>query len=107
MRDRSLWIIIGEVIAIIGLIVMIAAQSPKLRYGFTHVCLAGAFAGGPLVATWLAGNTPNSASRSVVLGLNGWSNLAGVIAGQLFKDKYAPTCKCTFNQSQANADRNR
>lgn len=25
--------------------------------------------------------------------MNGWSNLAGVIAGQLFKSKYGPHCK--------------
>lgn len=60
MRDRSLWLVIGEVIAIVGLIVMITRKEPKLRYGFTHVCLCGAFAGGPLVATWLAGNTPKA-----------------------------------------------
>lgn len=35
-------------------------------------------------------NSPQ-ASRAVVLGLNGWSNIAGVIAGQLFKSKYAPS----------------
>jgi hypothetical protein len=26
--------------------------------------------------------------------MNGYSNLAGVIAGQLFKSKYAPHCTC-------------
>jgi hypothetical protein len=26
--------------------------------------------------------------------MNGYSNLAGVIAGQLFKSKYAPHCMC-------------
>jgi hypothetical protein len=39
------------------------------------------------------------ASRSVILGilgLNGWSNLAGVIAGQLFKKKYAPLVRPRF-----------
>ncbi|KAF2401562.1 MFS general substrate transporter [Trichodelitschia bisporula] len=89
-RDRSLFIIIGETIGMIGLAVMYATKNPRLRYGFTHVCLCGAFAGGPLVATWIADNTPDAATRSVLLGINGWSNLAGIIAGQLFKAKYKP-----------------
>jgi len=33
------------------------------------------------------------AKRSIIIGINGWSNLAGVIAGQLYKTKYAPHCK--------------
>jgi len=27
------------------------------------------------------------------MGVNGWSNIAGVIAGQIFKSKYAPRCE--------------
>ncbi|KAF2673481.1 MFS general substrate transporter [Microthyrium microscopicum] len=90
-RERSLWLVVGVLIAIIGLIVMITSSDNKLRYGFTHVCLAGAFVGGPIVAAWLAGNSPSGGTRSVILGINGWSNLAGVISGQIFKAKYAPT----------------
>jgi len=70
---------------------MATSDGDRLRYGFAHVCLSGIFAGGPLVAVWLAGNTPWKSTRSVVLGVNGWSNLAGVIAGQIYKHKYAPT----------------
>lgn len=80
-------------IGLVGLIVMAASTNTKLRYGFAHVCMSGVFVGGPLIAVWLAGNTPWKGSRSVILGINGWSNLAGVIAGQIFKSKYAPRCK--------------
>lgn len=55
--------------------------------------MAGVFVGGPLLAVWLAGNTPWKGTRSVVMGVNGWANIAGVIAGQLFKSKYAPRCQ--------------
>ncbi|KAF1984625.1 MFS general substrate transporter [Aulographum hederae CBS 113979] len=89
-QERSLHIVSGMGLAIVGLIIMVVSKDPELRYGFTHVCLAGAFVAGPLIAAWLAGNTPDKATRSVVLGINGYSNLAGVIAGQLFKKKYAP-----------------
>lgn len=92
-HERSLHTVFGMVVGVIGCAVMAAAPSsdPKLRYGFAHVCLSGVFAGGPLVAAWLAGNTPWKGARSFVLGLNGYANLAGVIAGQLYKSKYRPS----------------
>ncbi|KAL4966461.1 major facilitator superfamily domain-containing protein [Aspergillus stella-maris] len=93
LKERSLHTVFGMALGLIGCLVMATSHAEKLRYGFAHVCLAGVFAGGPLVAVWLASNTPSKASRSVILGINGWSNLAGVIAGQLFKDEYAPSYK--------------
>ncbi|KPI44477.1 putative transporter [Cyphellophora attinorum] len=89
-RERSLHVVVGMGLGIVGIVVMATSTDPQLRYGFTHVCLAGVFVGGPLIAVWLAGNTPWKGSRSVILGINGWSNLAGVIAGQLFKKRFAP-----------------
>ncbi|KAF7532239.1 hypothetical protein G7054_g8140 [Neopestalotiopsis clavispora] len=90
LRERSLHTVFGIMIGIIGCIVMAASTDNRLRYGFANVCMAGVFVGGPLIAVWLAGNTPWKGTRSVMLGINGWSNLAGVIAGQIFKSKYAP-----------------
>lgn len=94
-HERSLHIICGTLLGMVGCIVMASTSTgqEKLRYGFVHVCMAGIFTAGPLVAAWLAGNTPWRGTRSVVLGVNGWSNLAGVIAGQLFNAKYAPGCE--------------
>ncbi|KAK8867381.1 hypothetical protein PGQ11_005959 [Apiospora arundinis] len=89
-RERSLHTVVGVLLGVVGCIVMAASDRNALRYGFAHVCMAGVFVGGPLLAVWLAGNTPWKGSRSIILGVNGWSNIAGVIAGQIFKDKYAP-----------------
>ncbi|KAL2847202.1 major facilitator superfamily domain-containing protein [Aspergillus pseudoustus] len=91
LKERSLHTVFGMSLGLIGCVVMATSHSDKLRYGFAHVCLAGVFVGGPLVAVWLASNTPGKAARSIILGINGWSNLAGVIAGQLFKSRYAPS----------------
>lgn len=91
LKERSLHTVFGMALGLVGCLVMATSGSEKLRYGFAHVCLAGVFAGGPLVAVWLASNTPGKAARSVILGINGWSNLAGVIAGQLFKSSHAPS----------------
>ncbi|KAK8104982.1 transporter [Apiospora kogelbergensis] len=89
-RERSLHTVFGTLLGVVGCVVMAASDRNALRYGFAYVCMAGVFVGGPLLAVWLAGNTPWKGSRSVILGVNGWSNVAGVIAGQIFKDKYAP-----------------
>ncbi|KAI4603060.1 hypothetical protein KJ359_005850 [Pestalotiopsis sp. 9143b] len=93
LRERSFHTVFGVMVGIVGCIVMAASTDNRLRYGFANVCMAGVFVGGPLIAVWLAGNTPWKGTRSVMLGVNGWSNLAGVIAGQIFKSKYAPRCK--------------
>jgi predicted MFS family arabinose efflux permease len=90
-HERSLHTVTSMALALIGLIVMYTSSNPHLRYGFTHVCLAGAFSAGPLIVGWLANNTPLLGPRSLVIGINGYSNIAGVIAGQLFKPQYAPS----------------
>jgi hypothetical protein len=36
-----------------------------------------------------ANNTPLLGPRSLIIGISGYSNIAGVIAGQLFKPEYA------------------
>ncbi|CEO58390.1 hypothetical protein PMG11_03119 [Penicillium brasilianum] len=90
-KERSLHTCFGMALGLIGCVVMATSSNPRLRYGFAHVCLSGVFAGGPLIAVWLAGNTPGKGARAIILGLNGWSNIAGVIAGQLFKHSYAPS----------------
>lgn len=93
LHERSLIVVTAFVFSIIGFIVLISSPNARLRYIFLHVCMLGAGVGGPLVAAWHTDNVPDRGTRSVVIGLNGYSNIAGVIAGQLFKKKYAPSYK--------------
>ena len=44
-KSRSIYIIIGMTIALIGLIVMAESTDNETRYAFTCICLSGAFAG--------------------------------------------------------------
>jgi hypothetical protein len=44
----------------------------------------------PLTMAWLSGNTPEPGKRWLVLGVNGWGNLAGVTGSQLYRSEYAP-----------------
>ncbi|KAK7531542.1 major facilitator superfamily domain-containing protein [Phyllosticta citribraziliensis] len=58
-----------------------------LRYLSLNVLLAGTFIASPLTVTWLTNNFPSPGKRALALGINGWGNVAGVIASALF----APT----------------
>lgn len=91
-KERSIVVTCSIGVAMIGLIVMAVSDNPRLRYGFVHVALAGAFTAGPLIVAWLVTNSPEKGPRSLIIGMNGYSNIAGVIAGQLFKSVYAPSC---------------
>jgi predicted MFS family arabinose efflux permease len=62
LRERSIIVSSSMLLAVVGLIVMYTSNKPKLRYGFVHVCLAGAFTAGPLIVAWLAGNCPEKVS---------------------------------------------
>jgi MFS family permease len=85
-KERSLHTCFGMALGLIGCLVMATSSNPRLRYGFAHVCLSGVFAGGPLIAVWLAGNTPqkvrtqpdrwNRPSTDTIIGTEGnnsWS----------------------------------
>jgi hypothetical protein len=68
----------------------------------------GSYVSAPLTAAWLSGNTPGMqflghfilkgraniyiepGKRSLVLGMNGFGNLAGIIGSELFQSSYAP-----------------
>jgi hypothetical protein len=39
----------------------------------------GSYTAPPLTVAWLAQNTPSPGKRAIILGFNGWGNLAGVI----------------------------
>lgn len=90
-KERSLCAAAAMFISIIGYIVLIVSHSNKLRYGFLFVVMIGAGSINPLAAAWLNDNTPDKATRAMIMGIFGWNNVAGVIAGQVYSSKYGPT----------------
>jgi hypothetical protein len=79
-------------IVIVGLILVITLPLNNIhaRYGGLVVLLAGTFISAPITVAWLAGNTPEPGKRAVVLGINGWGNLGGIIGSELYLSKYGP-----------------
>lgn len=83
---RLIPILWGLALLLIGLTltVMTPVESYVLRYMSLCVLLSGSFIASPLTVAWLTNNTPEPGKRAILLGINGWGNLAGVFSALLF-----------------------
>lgn len=92
-RIRIIPILFGLAIMVIGLTLVVALPTTTTwaipRYFALNVLLSGTFIASPLTVAWLSGNTPSPGKRALLLGINGWGNLAGILSALLFKPKYA------------------
>lgn len=92
-KKRIIPVLFGLLIMVIGLVLVVSLPTSKPwaipRYLALNVLLAGTFIASPLTVAWLSGNTPSPGKRALLLGINGWGNLAGVLSAMLFKPKYA------------------
>ncbi|KAF2029492.1 major facilitator superfamily transporter [Setomelanomma holmii] len=89
-KERGYHIVAGIAISLIGLVITVAPVTHGAQYAGLCILLFGSYVSPPLTMAWLSGNTPEPGKRSLVLGVNGFGNLAGVIGGQLYKSRYAP-----------------
>ncbi|OIW26182.1 MFS general substrate transporter [Coniochaeta ligniaria NRRL 30616] len=96
VQERGYHIVASIGIGLIGLIVTVTAQTQGGKYAGLCVLLFGCYVSAPLTIAWLAGNTPEPGKRSLVLGVNGFGNLAGVIGSQVYSAKYAPSYHVSF-----------
>ncbi|RFU30412.1 hypothetical protein B7463_g5923, partial [Scytalidium lignicola] len=92
-RNRLYHVLGALIIVMVGLIMTITLPLDNVggRYAGLVILLAGTFITSPITAAWLAGNTPEPGKRTVVIGINGYGNLAGIIGSELFLAKYGPT----------------
>ncbi|KAF2212283.1 hypothetical protein CERZMDRAFT_41448 [Cercospora zeae-maydis SCOH1-5] len=76
----------GLFLLLVGLTLTVLAPIDNywLRYFSLCVLLSGSFIASPLTVAWLANNTPEPGKRAILLGINGWGNLAGVFVSVLF-----------------------
>ncbi|KAI2480457.1 MFS 1 domain containing protein [Pyrenophora tritici-repentis] len=89
-KERGYHIIVGIFISLIGLIITVTTLSHGAQYAGLCILLFGSYISAPLTLAWLSGNNPEPGKRSVVVGVNGFGNFAGVIGSQLYKKRYAP-----------------
>ncbi|RMZ26107.1 hypothetical protein D0859_09831 [Hortaea werneckii] len=85
-RQRIVPILYGLGLLLIGLTATILSGQERytLRYLSLCVLLSGSFIASPLSVAWLTNNTPEPGKRAILLGINGWGNLAGVFSSLLF-----------------------
>ncbi|WQF88112.1 Putative major facilitator superfamily, MFS transporter superfamily [Colletotrichum destructivum] len=95
-KERGYHILGGIMIALIGLIATVTVESHGGKYAALCVLLLGSYVAAPLTVAWLSGNTPEPGKRSLVLGLNGFGNISGIIGAQLYRAQYKPDYKIPF-----------
>ncbi|KZL73752.1 major facilitator superfamily transporter [Colletotrichum tofieldiae] len=95
-KERGYHILGGIMVALVGLIATVTVESSGGKYAALCVLLLGSYVAAPLTIAWLSGNTPEPGKRSLVLGLNGFGNISGVIGAQLYRAKYRPNYEIPF-----------
>lgn len=92
-RKRLLPILYGLAIMVTGLaaVVVLPTSWAVPRYFALNVLVSGNYIASPLTVAWISDNTPSPGKRALLLGINGWGNLAGVFSAMLFKPRYADT----------------
>lgn len=95
-RERGYHIIGGILIAVVGLILTVTISSSTGKYISLCILLFGSYVSAPLTVAWLSGNTPEPGKRALVLGVNGFGNLGGVIGAQLYRKKFSPGYRTPF-----------
>ncbi|CCC05073.1 hypothetical protein SMACR_07729 [Sordaria macrospora] len=92
-RERGYHIIAGLAISAVGLAGILfltssTSTSPTGKYQYVALCvlLFGSYVPPPLTAAWISNNTHGDPNKgALVLGINGWGNLAGVIGSWVFR----------------------
>jgi MFS family permease len=75
---------LGLLLVGLTLTVLIPMNRYGLRYAALCVLLSGSFVASPLTVAWLSNNTPEPGKRTILIGINGWGNLAGIFLALLF-----------------------
>lgn len=92
-RKRIMPVLVGLAIMVLGLALVVSLPTTKPwaipRYLALNVLLSGTFVASPLTVAWISGNMPQPGKRALLLGINGWGNLAGVFSALLFRPEYA------------------
>lgn len=78
LNARGPFILLGDVISLIGFIMAYMTSTPGIGYVAAIIAASGVFSTIPVILTWSGGNAGGEVKRAVVYGMVvGFGNLAG------------------------------
>ncbi|KAG0649409.1 MFS transporter prlL [Hyphodiscus hymeniophilus] len=90
-RQRGLFLLGFELVAIVGFVMLITNDIPHVQYAGTFFAAAGIFPAVPLIVAWNSNNIGGSLKRGVGIALQiGIGNSGGVIASFVYISKDQP-----------------
>jgi len=89
IRLKPVFFGLALVITGLTLVVVLPTSWAIPRYIALNILLSGTYVASPLTVAWISGNTSSPGKRALLLGINGWGNLAGVVAAIMFRPRFA------------------
>lgn len=90
-RQRGLFLLGFEVVAVIGFLMLVTNDMPHVQYLGFFFAASGIYPLVPLITTWTSNNIGGSLKRGVGIAMQvGFGNLGGVIAGFVYLSKDQP-----------------
>ncbi|KAI9140708.1 major facilitator superfamily domain-containing protein [Paraphysoderma sedebokerense] len=90
-RQRSLYVAITLIVAMIGFLGMMLGPNASVKYFFSFLACSGAFAAVPPFLSWLSNNTLGSTQTAVATAMTiATGNIGGVINSFLYPKSHAP-----------------
>ncbi|KII95429.1 hypothetical protein PLICRDRAFT_98827 [Plicaturopsis crispa FD-325 SS-3] len=90
-RLRSLFVMVGLVLSLIGWSINISDASIGAKYVGTFFCVAGTYGAFPAVIAWLGNNLAGQYKRAVGMALHiGIGNFSGAISSNVYRTQDAP-----------------
>lgn len=91
LKQRGIFMLIFELSAIIGFVMLASSGKPGVQYTGTFFAASGIYPLVPLGVAWNGNNIGGSLKRGVGIAMHvGFGNLGGAISAFCFLPKYAP-----------------
>lgn len=94
MKQRGIFMLIFEAVAIIGFALLLGSGKPHVQYTGTFFAASGIYPLVPMGVAWNGNNIGGSLKRGVGIAMHvGFGNLGGTISAFIYLTKYAPRFK--------------
>ncbi|TAQ86413.1 hypothetical protein B7494_g5265 [Chlorociboria aeruginascens] len=91
VKQRGIFLLVFELLAIAGFVMLLASDEPHIKYVGTFLAAGGIYPLIPLIGAWNSNNIGGSLKRGVGIAMQtGFGNLGGVIASFIYLTKDAP-----------------